>query len=125
MPQYLKLSSLALAAVATLAACGGGGGDDHGDGETPPAPVVLGDTVAVTAANRVISFNRTTPGTISSNVALSGLAGGESLVGIDVRPADGAIYAVSSTNRIYTLDASTGVLTLKSTLSVPLSLIHI
>ena len=69
MPQYLKLSSLALAAVATLAACGGGGGDDHGDGETPPAPVVLGDTVAVTAANRVISFNRTTPGTISSNVA--------------------------------------------------------
>ena len=51
MPQYLKLSSLALAAVATLAACGGGGGDDHGDGETPPAPVVLGDTVAVTAAN--------------------------------------------------------------------------
>ena len=54
-------------------------------------------------------------------MALSGLAGGESLVGIDVRPADGAIYAVSSTNRIYTLDASTGVLTLKSTLSVPLA----
>jgi len=106
-----------MSAVFALAACGGGGDD------TPPAPpeVTLGNTIAVTASGRVISFDRATPGALSSNAALSGLATGETLVGIDVRPADGLIYAVSSTSRIYTLDAKTGALSFKSTLSIALA----
>lgn len=106
-----------MSAVFALAACGGGGGDD-----TPAPPeVTLGNTIAVTASGRVISFDRAAPGTLSSNVAISGLATGETLVGFDVRPADGLIYAVSSTSRIYTLDAKTGALTFKSALSTALS----
>ncbi|WP_159916572.1 DUF4394 domain-containing protein [Pantoea sp. 18069] len=106
-----------VSAVFALAACGG-----NGDADVPDQPsVTLGNTIAVTASGRVISFNRTAPGSLSSNAALSGLATGETLVGFDVRPADGLIYAVSSTSRIYTLDAKTGALTFKSALSTPLA----
>lgn len=106
-----------LIAAAALTACGGGSHDGGGTGSTGP----LGDTVAVTASGRVISFNRTTPGTLATSLPVSGLAAGETLVGIDVRPADRAIYAVSSQGRIFTLDAASGALTLKSTLSTPLA----
>jgi len=108
---------LALVAAAAITACGGGGGDgDSGNVDGP-----LGNTVAVTASGRVISFDRATPGTVATSRAVSGLVAGETLVGIDVRPADRAIYAVSNQGRIFTLDAATGVLTLKSTLSTPLA----
>lgn len=108
-----------MSAVFALAACGG---DGDSDGDAPAQPVVtLGNTLAVTASGRVISFDRASPGALSSNVALSGLAAGETLVGFDMRPADGQIYAVSSSSRIYTLDAKTGALTFKSALSTPLS----
>ncbi len=113
--RLLSLPALAVVAAAALTACGGGGNSTV----TPPA--TLGDTLAVTATGRVVSFNRATPGTLSSNLTVSGLASGETLVGIDVRPADGLVYAVSSLSRIYTLDATTGVLTLRSTLSTPLA----
>ena len=118
MPRFqtLRPFALAIVAAAALSACGGG------DGNTTVQPIAtLGDTVAVTASGLAVSFNRTAPGTLTSSVALSGLASGESLVGIDVRPADRTVYAVSTLGRIYTLDAATGVLTLKSTLSTPLA----
>jgi hypothetical protein len=124
MVHFKSFRPLALVAAAVLTACGGGGDDDGGSnngGNTPGAPVVLGDVVAITASGRVISFNRATPGALSSSVAVSGLASGEALVGIDVRPADRAIYAVGTTGRIFTLDATTGVLTPRSTVSTPLA----
>ncbi|MET1115703.1 MAG: DUF4394 domain-containing protein, partial [Comamonas sp.] len=107
-----------MSAVFALAACGGSGDDNDGAADQPVT--TLGNTIAVTASGRVISFDRAAPGALTSNVLLSGLTRGEFLVGFDVRPADGLIYAVSSTNRIYTLDAKTGALTFKSTLSTPL-----
>lgn len=83
----------------------------------PPAPAVEpGDVFALTVSNKLISFDRATPGTVRTNVAISGLQSGESLVGIDFRPADGVLYGVSSTGRIYTINTSTGAATLKSTL---------
>lgn len=111
---------LTLIAVAALAACGGG--NDHETSIPPIAtPITLGDTIAVTASNRVITFNRAAPDSISSSTAVLGLSSGETLVGIDIRPADRSIYAVSSQGRIFTLEANTGLLSLKSTLSTPLS----
>lgn len=108
-----------MSAVFALTACGGNGDDDE---LVPTPPVVtLGNTIALTASGRVISFDRAAPGTLSSNVALSGLATDETLVGFDMRPADGLIYAVSSTSRIYTLDAKTGALTFKAALSTALA----
>ena len=39
------------------------------------------------------------------------------MIGIDVRPADGMLYAVSADGSIYTVDAKSGQATMKSKLS--------
>ncbi len=52
---------------------------------------------------------------------ITGLALGESLVGIDFRPANNVLYGLSTTNRLYTIDLTSAVATPVSTLSVPLS----
>jgi hypothetical protein len=45
------------------------------------------------------------------------IKGATNVVGIDVRPADGMLYAVSADGGIYTVDAKTGAATMKSKLS--------
>jgi len=45
------------------------------------------------------------------------IKGAASIVGIDVRPADGMLYAVAADGGIYTVDAKTGAATMKSKLS--------
>jgi hypothetical protein len=55
----------------------------------------------------------------SNDVAVSGLAAGEQLIGIDRRPKTGAIYAVGklgTAGRLYTVDPSTGAATFVATL---------
>ena len=69
----------------------------------------------LTDDNRLVSFKAATPNTLDSNVAISGLTGGETIIGIDVRPKDGLLYAMTSMGRILTLDAATGVSTVKAT----------
>jgi hypothetical protein len=67
-----------------LAACGGSDDDAQ-------LSVQVGDTVALTASGKLMSFNRATPDTTVGSIAVSGLAAGESLLGIDYRPADGML----------------------------------
>jgi hypothetical protein len=55
-----------------------------------------------------LSFDSATPGTITSNVQVTGLQTGETLLGIDFRPATGALYALGSTSRLYELNTTTG-----------------
>ncbi|MGF6114981.1 hypothetical protein ABIE30_005554 [Janthinobacterium lividum] len=108
---------LLVSAVAmSLAACGG---DDHDDVVvTPPPPVVVaGDVFVLTASNKLLSFDRATPATIRTTATVTGLQAGENLLGIDVRPADGQLYGVGSTGRIYTLNGVTGAATVKATLA--------
>ncbi len=109
-----KKTRFALATTTLAAALAGCGG--VGDILPTPQPVAVGDTVVLTAAGRLVSFNRATPGTSVGSIAVSGLTSGDTLVGIDYRPADGLLYALSSGGRIYTVDPSTGVATVKSTL---------
>jgi uncharacterized protein (TIGR03437 family) len=63
---------------------------------------------AATAGNNLISFNSLTPGTILSVSPISGLAAGETIVGLDFRPASGQLYALSSAGRLYTLSLPNG-----------------
>ena len=117
----LKKSMLAASVAVMLSglvACGGGS-DDNPAPVTPPGPpaaVTVGDAVALTESGQLISFNRATPQTLVGSVVISGLASGETLLGIDQRPADGLLYGLGSGGRLYTLDPATGVATLKSTL---------
>lgn len=102
-------------AVALVVACGGGGGenDDSGGpgGPTPGPAVPVGDTVALTAAGQLLSFDRARPGRRIGRVDVLGLADGDTLVGLDWRPADGRLYALGRQGRIYVVDPSTGVAT--------------
>ncbi|MDN2672253.1 DUF4394 domain-containing protein [Janthinobacterium sp. SUN026] len=105
---------LASAVAMSLTACGGSG--SHHDPVTPPV-VVAGDVFVLTASNKLLSFDRATPATIRTTATVTGLQAGENLLGIDFRPADGQLYGVGSTGRIYTLNGATGAATLKSSLA--------
>jgi uncharacterized protein (TIGR03437 family) len=63
---------------------------------------------AVTSGGRLISFSATAPGTIITSLTLTSLPPGESIVGIDFRPATGQLYGLSSANKLYTINTATG-----------------
>jgi hypothetical protein len=110
--------ALALAVTAVLAACGGDGGGRR----NPPGNNVVGNTFAVTTAGRLLNFDRTSGG-VQSAMPITGL-GTDVPIGFDVRPADNTLVVVAATGatgRIYTVDPASGVATLRSTISVPLT----
>jgi hypothetical protein len=63
---------------------------------------------ALTDDNRIMRFNSDSPGKVLQTVPVQGLQGGETLVGLDVRPANDTLYAVGSTSRIYQVNPITG-----------------
>lgn len=113
LPKLILASSVALA----LAACGGSDDDEAVAPAPPPPAMTAGDVFAITVSNKLVSFNRDAPATIRTNVTVSGLQNAETLLGIDFRPADGLLYGVGSSGRIYTIDTATGAATVKSTLA--------
>ena len=91
----------------------------RGAAAAPPsmAPTnALGQIVAVTESNKLISFQSGTPQKLCSSNAITGLQGGETILGIDTRPANGSLYGVGSTGRLYTLNPGTGAATMASML---------
>ena len=64
---------------------------------------------ALTASGKLIRFNPGVPGAVSSSLSVSGLGSGETLIGIDFRPATGQLFGLSSANRVYTINTKTGV----------------
>ena len=62
------------------------------------------------ATNNLLIFNLTAPNTPVSK-PITGLQGGENILGIDMRPATGQLYALGSTSRIYAINMSSGVAT--------------
>lgn len=97
MPSCRKLALAALAATAATAA------------NTAHAT----DFVALTADSRLVAFDadgrRAGPA-----VAIRGIDG--AVIGIDVRPADNMLYALSARSKLYTIDWRTGQASLVSTL---------
>jgi uncharacterized protein (TIGR03437 family) len=69
----------------------------------------------LTSTNSLISFNTSTPGTIISTVAITGLSPDETILGVDFRPRDKQLYAVSSASRLYTINTATGAATVVGT----------
>jgi hypothetical protein len=67
--------------------------------------------IGITTTSNLVTFDSATPGTIATSVAISGLQSGETLLGIDRRPANGLLYGLGSTSRIYTIDVTTGLAT--------------
>ncbi len=67
---------------------------------------------AVTVRNTLLNFNPGAPGVINSVRSIIGLGPGENVVGIDFRPANGQLYALTDASRIYTINPSNGFATL-------------
>lgn len=74
----------------------------------------------LTTDGKIVTFNAATPNTIVSTPSVSGLKTGQTLVGLDVRPATGELFtlgydASNDSATVYTLNAATGVVTAKAT----------
>jgi hypothetical protein len=65
---------------------------------------------ATTTKNDLVRFDRDSL-RIRSQQPITGLAAGEKVLGIDVRPANGQLYALGSTNQVYTVSPLTGAAT--------------
>src|SRR3954469_12913057 len=62
---------------------------------------------------RLVSFDTESPGTLTSDVVITGLQSGETVVGIDFGFGQfpPVLYAVGSTSRVYTIDTGTAAAT--------------
>lgn len=65
---------------------------------------------AVDGSNNLLAFNFSNMSTPVSKV-ITGLQAGETILGIDMRPATGQLFALGSTSRLYTLNMATGAAT--------------
>jgi Domain of unknown function (DUF4394) len=72
----------------------------------PPSPPLI---VALTSAGTLATFVPGSPSTILSEIAVAGLEPGETLLGIDYRPANGVLYGIGSTSRVYRVELATGI----------------
>ncbi len=78
----------------------------------PASPV---DLVGLTDDNMLVLFTSDRPGE-DKRIAVSGISG--RLLGIDYRPANGQLYAISEEANLYTIDPATGASALVCTLTV-------
>ncbi|HYW32999.1 MAG TPA: DUF4394 domain-containing protein [Gemmatimonas sp.] len=85
--------------------------------------------IGLTGNNELVTFESGKPNQTTSVVLITGLIGGEQVVGIDFRPSDlgangisdiGKLYGVTSASRLYIIDPMTGAATNPVMLSVPL-----
>jgi hypothetical protein len=62
----------------------------------------------VTQDNRLVTFQSDNVTTVDPSHAITGLPGGENIVGLDVRPLNGQLYALGKTSRLYVINPRTG-----------------
>lgn len=74
-----------------------------------PSGALAAEQIAgVTADNQLVLLRSDAPGNVQYHVALSGLPSGERIVGLDKRPATGALYGLGASSRIYRIDVGSG-----------------
>ena len=107
-----RVNLAATAPTAAVTLVGGIAGNEAIRGLALVQPARM-NVVGLTSDNRLVGFDARSPNTLTSNVAITGLGAGENILGIDVRPADSLLWALSSTGRLYTLDSNTGAATFR------------
>jgi len=66
---------------------------------------------ALTSLDQLLSFDSASPGNLITARSITGLQTSETLLGIDFRPADGRLYALGNSSRLYTINPNTGAAT--------------
>jgi hypothetical protein len=82
----------------------GAGCAGMGAGETRPEIVY-----AVTSSNQLVHFNAGRPESLAGRRPIIGIQGGERIIGIDFRPANGKLYAVGNAGQLYMIDPVTAI----------------
>ena len=62
----------------------------------------------VTQGNRLVTFQSDNVTNVAPSHAITGLPGGENIVGLDVRPLNGQLYGLGKTSRLYVINPRTG-----------------
>lgn len=76
-----------------------------------------GITFYALAGNTLDKYSTSNPETIISSATITGLQAGETVLGIDFRPATGQLYGLGSNSRLYVINPTTGVATLVAPLT--------
>ena len=84
------------------------------------SPALALDLIGLNNRNELMLFSDKAPGKVRS-LAVSGVDG--KLLGIDLRPANGQLYGLSSSGQLYTIDLKTGAAKAGAKLSVALEAI--
>lgn len=76
----------------------------------PPSPVIKPNQIffGLSANNQLIKFNANASDAPLASVSITGLQSGETMLGIDFRPATGQLYGVGSRNQLYVINTTTG-----------------
>jgi len=74
----------------------------------PGAALAAEAFYGVTQDNRLVTFQSDNVTNVEPSHAITGLPGGESIVGLDVRPLNGQLYALGKTSRLYVINPRTG-----------------
>ena len=125
-PHLRFASALTLLALSAPALASGAGAPPRGPCGAPVfAPGVRSFTglqaVGLTADQQLICFGENAPALARTIGRISGLSGGDTrLVGIDVRPASGALYGLGDAGGIYQVDLVDASLGNRQQLGVPL-----
>jgi len=77
----------------------------------PTEPVAY----ALNANNELLIFNPSSPTITTVAKAITGTQAGETLIGLDMRPLNGQLFAVGSSSRLYSINASSGAATMIGT----------
>ena len=78
---------------------------------------LLSTIAALTANQQLLRFDSSRPGEILGQTTITGLQTGETILGIDVRPATSELYGLGSTGRLYVINAVTGSATQRAVLT--------
>src|SRR5687768_15501994 len=100
--KIIPLQAALILALAIFVSC-----SKKKDNDNPKAP----DAYAIGANNNLLAFHTSDPSTITSRT-VTGLQPGEMLLGIDFRLADGQLYGLGNTSRLYRINTSTGAATM-------------
>ena len=75
------------------------------------APLSLNaEQMYVTNGGSLTRFDSNNPSSLSSST-YQGLQAGETIIGLDLRPANGVLYGISSASRLYAIDPASGAVT--------------
>lgn len=98
MTRRLRAAGMA-AGTCAIVALAGCEGDSTGPTE------LRGERIyAVDASNNLVLFGSESAGRPTRRTPITGTQAGEQILGIDFRPADGMLYAVGSSSRVYMID---------------------